>query len=232
MIRRDGYLPAERIANAVDEPPPTVLVESLQVAATVIGVALLEHIADNLAFVGLFVPEVPLELVFDVVRVEEVDQLANLIARDCDAGVGLWIPPWHFRVVIVLDEDCVAAEQAALETSGVADCSAEVVIIAEYQGRTWTFCRAVELADRADVETVLELLPDVGTHAVAERHADGMGLVVWRGRTGDHVAAHLTDVLHDGGARLGALFHLRSWRELGTENDGATWAKRLTNTEQ
>jgi hypothetical protein len=85
----------------------------LQVATAVVCVTLLEDVSDDLAASGFVVSEVALEFVFDVVRVEKVDELADFVTGDCDADVGVWIPPWHFRIVVVLHENGVAAKEGA-----------------------------------------------------------------------------------------------------------------------
>jgi hypothetical protein len=76
-----------------------------------------------------------------------------------------------------------------------AQCAVQVRVSTVNQAGGCPFGSAIELDDSADIEAILELLPHIGSHTIAECEASFVVPVVGRWWGVDEIATHLTDVM-------------------------------------
>ena len=183
-------LPAERVADAVDEIEIASLVPSHQIAGTKPGVAGCEHVPQDLLLGGIDAG-VALEPAGDVRRAADdlADRFADFVRSTANA-----------KALLVSDglfTSGVEPDQRRRESMGEKgwDAANRAGFALEIEERDVALGRGVELENPGNAETVLEVVPDVGPQPVTAAHPEPVpGLVRLRLRV-QQIAAKLADVL-------------------------------------
>ena len=191
-------LPAERVAQAVDEVDAPVGVLALHVARAEPEVALFEDVLDHALVACGLVVEVALEHGVRGGGVEFVEDFAGFAVAAGDGEAG-GVAEDVFGDDVDLHADFFGGVLEAPEEAAAADgvCAEGPAVVVE--GGAEAVGGGVELVDYGDVEAGAEGFPYVGAHAVAPGHGHDVGSFEGVGGGVDEVAAEFADVLDYGG---------------------------------
>src|SRR5207248_7589318 len=186
-------LPAERIADAIDEIEIPVLVLAHEVAGAEPKVALRKRVVQDLV-IGLFVARIAFEARSRLGRVLEylADNLAGLVDRAFNAKTG---GVAHRLAALYVEAHDLGREACSNPPGYPPDCA--LLAIEIEQGDVPLRC-AVKLDDLGDSEPLFEGPPDLRSQAIAASEPQPMGAFVRRGRRIEEIAAKLADVLKAG----------------------------------
>src|SRR5471032_2171028 len=176
--------PAECIADAIDEIEISVLVLAHEIAGAEPGVALLEHVAQNLVLI-LAGGGVALEAVSRLRRLVDdlADDLAGFVWRAANAeSVGIA----HRLLSLHVESHNSGRKPVCDEPRNAAD-SARLTL--EIEDIHVAFGRSVEFQDMRKTETALELLPQVRPQPVPAHKPDAMARFIWVWRRLREIAA-------------------------------------------
>src|SRR3989441_1074744 len=183
-------LPAEGVADTVDEIEVAVRVPSHEVTGAKPRVPRLEDAAQDLAL-GVLLARVPLESPAGVRRLLEhrADRLADFVRRAA-----------HAEACLVADglvpgdvESHQGGGESMREERGDAPDGPGLALDVDH--RHVALGRGVELQDLRNAEADLEVVPDVGPQPVAAGQPDPVLRVVGRALRVDEIPAELPDVL-------------------------------------
>ena len=212
-------LPAEGVADAVDEVEVAVLVVAQQVAGAPEGVALLEDVAQDLLLGGLG-RGVALEAAAADLRViDDVPQPLPHFARLAQQVETLVVP----RVGVALD---VVAHQPEVGLLPVGHPAAGADAVVHVDQRRVGLGGAPAFEDLHAAEALDPALPALRCQAGAHHAAQAVLAVVGAGRLVEKVAADLADVLADGDALLAHVLPELPRAELAAQRDGRAGAQR------
>src|SRR2546422_173597 len=183
-------LPAEGVADTVDEIEIAVRVPSHEVTGAKPRVARLEDAAQDLAL-GVLLARVPLESPAGVRRLLEhlTDRLADFVRRAA-----------HAEARLVADglvpgdvESHQGSGESMREERGDAPDGPGLALDVDH--RHVALGRGVELQDLRNAEAGVEVVPDIGPQPVAAGQPDPVLRLVGRALRVDEIAAELADVL-------------------------------------
>src|SRR5438445_524805 len=183
-------LPAEGVADTVDEIEIAVRVPSHEVTGAKPRVARLEDAAQDLAL-GVLLARVPLESPAGVRRLLEhlTDRLADFVRRAA-----------HAEARLVADglvpgdvESHQSSGESIREERGDAPDGPGLALDVDH--RHVALGRGVELQDLRNAEAGLEVVPDIGPQPVAAGQPDPVLRLVGRALRVDEIPAELADVL-------------------------------------
>ena len=183
-------LPPERVADAVDEMVIALGVTRQQVAGGKVLVALLKRVAHELLLRGLGV-RIAGELRRWVVGFDGHQQLARLARGALDAAT---VGPAHELLLLHVEPSQLVPRRPLQQPAQAPHGSARVGGFAVVEQRAVAFRCAVEFANLGNVETRLELLPNLGAQAVANGNAHLVRAVKLARRGAHQVAAQLANV--------------------------------------
>lgn len=213
-------LPAESVAEPVEEEPAAVGVAAERVARAVVAVALPEDVVHVLLGRGLLVPVVPRERGRDGRRLADEDLAADVVGHargEARLAVAHDVP----RVRVDGDGHQDAVEPPAADEPVVADAvGAEVAARRVVEGQD-ALGRVEELVDGLDAEALAEGDPDVGAQAVAVDGAHVVLPVEGRGGRREEVPQRLADVDEPRGPRGAGVVPEARGAELGREAERA-----------
>ncbi len=218
FARRDVLaLPAERVADAVDEEVVAERVAAQEVAGAEPGVALCEDVAQDF-LLGVRALRVALEAA--AFFVDHADRLAHLVGLAFDAEA---VGSAHRLLVFDVEEHEARLQRVAHVVRNASDRTDDAVEIDE---RDVAFGRAVELDDARDAEARLEGRPDFGSEAVAHDDAQFVLALQRMRRRVQKIAAEFADVLELRCAVFAAIVPELGRRKLAADDDGTADRQR------
>ena len=202
--------PAECVADAVAEPPPSFAVPPDNVSGTKICVSFDDHVAEDFTLGRGRVVEVPLELGINACGVDLVHQFPRLARLDLSAEVIVQgVAERSLAYPIDLDDDELGLHYRRRQVAISADCSTREFVGAEIPCGAYTFRGRVELADSVNAEALLESVPDIWPETVTQGFSDFVHTVEVLARDwvilrlrGEEIAASLAYVLNNGSVVL------------------------------
>src|SRR5262249_3295720 len=185
-------LPAEGVANAIDEVEKALVIELHQIAGAEPGIAVSEDIAQNLllclAGVGI-----ALEAASAFICGADAADGFTSLAAGAGHAKAVGIAQGHPGAGIELDDR--RRETMREQRRNAADRARSALDIEQ---REIAFGRRVEFEDARKGKARLEILPDVAAQAVAATEPQVVMVLVFRRRRLQKIAAELADILEQG----------------------------------
>mmetsp|Transcript_57089 Transcript_57089/g.100242 ORF Transcript_57089/g.100242 Transcript_57089/m.100242 type:complete len:404 (-) Transcript_57089:498-1709(-) len=219
--------PAERVADAVTPVIETLFISGQQISRVEITISFYQNIGEQF-LVGRRLIRVPIEARLQYFVVDDVHNQANFVGAGhlAQACGGVTV---RLRFVVRLHLEDLERVQ------GIGDPYRDVAQGSLLAGAVEQIHIAlggrVEFNHPAHVVAALKLVPNVWTHAVADRKVElyfGIGLTK---RSVHQVATELADVLHGGAVVLDQVSTERSHRELASDDHGGSRAQHTTHAE-
>ena len=185
-------LPAEGIADAVDEMEEAARVSAHEIAGAVPDVVRLENVAQDFPL-RVLGAGVTLEFASGTLPIaNSADRFADLVRFAADAKA-VRVAQWRAGFRVELDErQREAMGEKGRNAADGADFAFDIV------QRKIAFGRRVEFQYPRNCESGLELLPDVGTQSVAAADAEAMRALARMFRCVEQITGEFADILHQG----------------------------------
>ncbi len=182
-------LPAEGVADAVDEVEKSVVVAAHQVAGAKPGIALDEDVSQDLAF-GLLAAGIAFESRRGAgVVTESADRLAGLVRRAAHAEAAVVA---QRRFARHIEADDLRGKPVPQEGRDPADRAGFAF---EIDQRKAALAGGIEFQDLRNGEALLECGPNLGAQSVAAADPQAMPSLGGRRRLVEEITTELTDIL-------------------------------------